>query len=163
MKKVLIFLLLAILSACHDSNKTITGLEGKPMPQFNILLSDSLTTLNTDSIPTGEPIVLFYFGPYCPYSKGQIEDIIDNMGTLQNIRFYLFTRASFQDMQTFHNTYHLEKYRNISIGVELSTAFNNYYKVQGVPYIAVFNTKKCLKQAMFGKTRVSLIRDIAVE
>ncbi|WP_188937787.1 TlpA family protein disulfide reductase [Puia dinghuensis] len=163
MKKVIIPLLLTVLSGCHDPNKTITGLEGKPMPHFSIQLSDGITKLNTDSIPMGEPIVLFYFGPYCPYSRSQMQEMIDNMSSLQNIRFYLFTRASFQDMQVFYNYFHLQKYPNILVGVESSNVFNNYYNVPGAPYTAIYNTKKCLKQSLFGQSDVNVIRDIALK
>ncbi|WP_185937283.1 TlpA family protein disulfide reductase [Chitinophaga polysaccharea] len=127
-----------------------TSKEGHIMPSFNLLLSDSLTTFNTDSIPIGHPIVLFYFSPYCPFCQKEMREIIKNISKLSNIQFYMLTSYSFQEMKLFSNEFDLKKYSNIEIGIDYSSFFGKYFDTAVVPYIAIYGKDKRLKGAFVG-------------
>lgn len=160
MKRLILFYIL--LSGCYGRRPPLTtGHEGKPLPSFSLLLSDSLTTLDTKNIPNGNPVVLFYFGPYCPYSRAQMQEILDNMSILKNIKFYIFTDWPFSDTKKFYNNYHLKNYKNIVLGMDNNGVFSNYFKVQGVPYMAIYNKDKILKHAFIGKIDGTQIKDVS--
>jgi len=161
MKKTVLYLLLLGVTACTRSPKITTGLEGKAMPSFDLLLPDSLTHINTRNIPTGKPVVLFYFGPSCPYSREEMENIIAGIRELVNIRFYVFTNASFPAMRAFYKHYELHQYGNIVTGIDSANFFGEYYKVPGYPYLAIFDGQKKLKQALLGKSDIGLLKKIA--
>src|SRR5882757_7748196 len=164
MKTIAILLLLASLSGCFSTpDKEKTGLEGKPLPSFDLLLTDSVSHFNTNRIPPGEPVVLFYFGPHCPYSRAQMEDIVDNIKTLGNIRFYVFTSGPFQELKGFYDHYGLKNYPNVTVGQDYAYYFSGYFKTNIVPYLAVYDRHKQLKQALIGKTDIGIIKDIALE
>src|SRR5579872_191676 len=101
MKKLCFLALLTFLCGCFGKTPEKTGLEGKPLPSFKLLLTDSSTNFDTRNIPGDKPVVLFYFGPYCPYSRAQMEEIIKNMNQLQDVRFCLFTSYPFTQMKDF--------------------------------------------------------------
>lgn len=151
MKHYIALLLLVSLYGCFDKEAIKTGLEGKPLPSFSLLLPDSVTYLNTNSIPSGRPIALFYYGPYCPYSRAQMEIIINNMSVLKDIQFYVFTSYPFHDMKKFSDDYHLNKYPNITAGRDDKRFFSEYFQVPGVPYLAVYDKNKRLKRAFIGQ------------
>jgi thiol-disulfide isomerase/thioredoxin len=156
------FSLLLLLFSCYSKSPETTGLEGKPMPDFNLLLIDS-SRLNTRQLKNGKPIVLYYFGPHCPYSKTQMEEIITDMSILKNIQFLVFTSWPFDEMKKFYNHFQLTKYSNIITGVDEMGFFRNYYEVPGVPYMAIFGKDKKLKRAFVGniysKQIISVTKD----
>jgi thiol-disulfide isomerase/thioredoxin len=163
MKNYLTLPVFAILvMGCFSREPEKTGYEGKSMPTFKLLLADSLTYLSTGNIPVGKPAVLFYFGPDCPYSRAQMEEIIDNIDELKNVRFYIFTTWEFPEMKKFYNHYRLFKYSNITMGVDYLNFFKYYFKTKGVPYLAIYNNQKILQAAFVGKVPSRQIRSIAV-
>ena len=163
MKYISLFLLLSALVGCFAKDPLKTGLEGNPLPSFNLLLADSITHFNTSKIPTGRPIVLFYFGPHCPYSRAQMDNIVKDMAILKDIRFYIFTSYSFGEMKSFYNHYQLKKYLNITTGVDTENFFGNYFEARGVPYLAIYNKDKRLNKAFIGKMYGSQIKEVAEE
>src|SRR5450432_1314673 len=112
MKRLVTVLVLASLAGCknYSQPQEKTGLEGNPLPAFSLFLADSVTHFNTAIIPEGKPIALFYFGPYCPYSRAEMDDILSHMKTFSNIRFYLITSSPFSDLKAFYDHYNLKKY-----------------------------------------------------
>jgi cytochrome oxidase Cu insertion factor (SCO1/SenC/PrrC family) len=152
MKNIALFLTIAYaFSGCFAKEPEKTGLEGKPLPAFDILLSDSITHFNTSNIPNGKPIVFFYFGPYCPYSRAQMEDIIKEMDLLKDVRLYLLTYAPHHQMKDFYSHYSLNKYPNIIVGKDASGFFQRYFEITGVPYVAIYGKDKRLNDVFKGE------------
>lgn len=164
MKKIFTFLLFISMTGCSDPVPSITtGLEGKPIPSFELLLMDSTTRLNTTNIPAGEPIVLFYFSPYCPYCRAQTQEIVDELKSLNHIRFYLLSNFPFHSVKQYYNHYQLKNYPNIIVGQDFAMYFERYFKASGVPYIAVYQKDKRLRQVLVGKVDTRVIKEIALE
>ncbi|TWF35771.1 thioredoxin-like protein [Chitinophaga polysaccharea] len=135
-------------------NKPIhTGHEGEIMPAIDIQLSDSITYLNTSSILKGRPIVLFYFSPYCPFCQSQMHEITENIRQLKTIDFFLITPYSYPEMKTFYETNELKKFSNITVGIDYRQKFSEYFKAQGIPYLAIYNSEKRLNNAFLGEVK----------
>jgi thiol-disulfide isomerase/thioredoxin len=150
-----------LFAGCIERNSEKTGLEGTPLPSFDLLLTDSSTLFNTESIPKGKPTVLFYFAPRCPYSRAQMETIIEDMDMLRGLQFYIFTNVSFKEMKAFSEHYNLNKYPNVIVGQDRKHFFADYFKTPGVPYIAIYNRDKSLNKAFIGKIYSNLIKRVA--
>jgi thiol-disulfide isomerase/thioredoxin len=151
MKKVILVVSLTAMFGCNARRQPLkTGLEGKPLPAFNLLLNDSSTYINTVNIPAGKPVVLFYFSPRCPYCRAQMDDILKNISSLKDIRFYIFTDWPFQEMKAFYNYYQLNKYQNISVGVDYNSFFQKNFNAYGIPYTAIYRKDNKLNEAFMG-------------
>jgi thiol-disulfide isomerase/thioredoxin len=162
MKLIVALGMILLMNSCFDGQSKV-GFEGQLMPSFNILLIDSITKLNTNSIPTGEPVVFFFISPHCPYCKAQTEQIITNMKSLNNIKFYILTTFPLPDLKSFYTHYQLNKYSNISVGLDYDFYFPNHFKVNRIPYLAIYNKDKILKQVFIGNVSASKLKDIVVE
>jgi len=165
MKNRIYLLLLVIWCSCSDSDKgsITTGHEGDGLPAFSMLLADSITHLNTGNITGNKPLAFFYFGPYCPYSRAQMEEIVDHMGLLKDIHFYVLTYAPYKQMQEFYNYYHLGKYTNITVGIDNTKYFQQYFKLEGVPFMAVYGRDRKLKHAFIGEVQAKRISEFIKE
>lgn len=149
--------------SCNTFSYKKTGLEGKPLPKFDLLLTDSLSWVHSGDIQKGNPVALFYFSPSCPYCKAQIKDIIADIDDLNNIDFYFITKAPFKYVKTFNSQYKLDRYHNIKLGVDTGYKITKYFKMPGVPYWAIYNKDKKLNKAFPGKILCSQIKAISEE
>lgn len=166
MKQVFILWAIAALAGCFDSEGSVpekTGMEGKPLPEFNLLLTDSTTWINTRNIPSGKPTVLFYFSPTCSYCRAQTEEIIEDMDKLKNMQFYFITHKSLTGLKNFCKEFELARYKNITIGVDTGHIVSDYFEIEGVPYTAIFNKNKKLNKSYLGKIYSSQIIKAAKE
>jgi thiol-disulfide isomerase/thioredoxin len=151
MRKVGFFLLAIFLISCLEKASVKTGLEGKPLPAFNILLPDSISYFNTASIPAGKPVVLFYFSPVCPYCRAQMTEIVDDMNKLKDMQFYLVSSFPIHEIRHFYEEYKLGQYPNIVIGKDTADFVADYFEAFNVPYTAIFGKDKKLRKTFLGK------------
>ena len=140
-----------------------TGLEGRLLPAFNLLLTDSITHLHTADIPTGEPVIVIGFSPYCIHCQAETRDLIKHMEQLQHTRIYFVTAFPFGAMKEFYKVFELAKYPNIVMGSDTSDYFLKYFNATGVPYTAIFDSKKRLKQVMPGEAKATMVAQFAAE
>ncbi len=140
-----------ILIAAKAPKKTITGMEGRLLPKFNLLLADSVTQFNTADIPTGKPFIMVGFSPWCPHCQMEMVDIIGHIQRFGDTTVYYVTSFPYHDMKMFHDAYHLEKYPDIVIGVDTANMFMRYFRGSTIPYIAIFDAKKRLKEVIPGQ------------
>lgn len=149
----------------HDEDRFIeaikTGHEGELLPNINVLLSDSVTNLNIASIPAGRPIVLFYFGPNCPFCELEIKEIISNIRRVRDIDFYLLTPYSYGEMRKFYEKFNIRRYDNITVGVDYGFKFGEYFKTQTVPYLAIYNNRRKLNEAFLGNVKIDQILSVS--
>ena len=160
MKALVLSILVMLLWGCYGKEPTNTNMVGKKLPAFNVLGKDS-AIFNTQRIPEGQPVVVFYFSPHCPYCRAQLEDITADMEDLKNIKFYMLTSSPYQEMNAFYKQYKMDQYPNITVGVDTADYFPIHFKVDYVPAIAIFNKEKKLNALFMGKTDVRQIRELA--
>jgi thioredoxin-related protein len=156
-------LLLAMFNCNRRRTIVITGLEGKPLPAFNMLLTDSVTYLKSESIPAGQPFILFYYSPHCPYCKAQVEKIKKEITTVKDLQFYFITAFPLYEIKQYDQHYGLSNYTNITMAQVTDTAFSKYYNIPGFPYTAIYNKQKKLKEVLLGVSDVAVIKDLAFE
>lgn len=161
MKKLSITFIITFIVGCFGAEPERTGLEGKPLPDFNLLLPDSSTWINTRQAQKGKPVVLYYFSPHCPYCKAQTKEIIEDMDKLKGIQFYFITAFPFSEMKKFSKEYELAKYPNISTGLDTANAMGNYFEIRAVPYIAIYGKNQKLNNIFDGKIYSSQIKKAA--
>jgi thiol-disulfide isomerase/thioredoxin len=157
MKQFCLLFIIACLSGCFGAEPQKTGKEGKPLPDFNILLTDSSTWLHSRDIPTNKPFALFIFSPYCPYCKAQTKKIIEDKELLGGIHFYFISRFPLSALKEYTKEYKLDKQANITVGLDSAKSVIDYFEVSGYPFMAIYGKNKKLNQAFLGQTYSSLI------
>jgi hypothetical protein len=125
-----------------------SGMEGRLLPSFELLLPDSSTHLNTADIPVGKPLVFIGFSPICTHCMQETKEIISHIDQLKETQIYFVTTFPFKDMKVYYQYFKMAKYANITMGNDLKDYFLPYFKASGVPYTVVFDSKKRLKQVM---------------
>jgi thiol-disulfide isomerase/thioredoxin len=164
MKAIALILSMAFLAGCSSNREPIkTAHKGQRLPDFDLLLVDSSTYFNTSSLNNDKPVVLFYFGPYCPYSRAEMQGIIDNMDKLRGVHFLIFTTYPFSQMKAFYKKYRLDAYPNITVGLDYKNFFPDYFKTSIVPFLAVYGKNMRLNEAFEGQTPATQLNAVINE
>jgi peroxiredoxin len=153
MKILTIILGVLLFCSCREEIQTpfLTGMESKPLVDFDILLPDSTTYFNTSRLIAGKKIVLFYYSPTCPYCRAQMREMLNHIDRYQNVQLCVITGGDFKAMKEFGNYFKLQKFPNIITGVDAGAVFAKNYKIVSVPFTATFDAEKRLKSAYLGR------------
>lgn len=132
----LIFIMVVALSivGCEPSEKR--------MPDVKLLLLDSVATLSTGEIPSGNPVVLMFISPSCEHCQKETEKLLTKMQELNNVKFFFISIEPLHELAVFNKYYHLSRYSNIVIGKDLALSMVKHFEIQSPPFTAVFNKDK---------------------
>jgi len=146
-----------ILVAASAPVRIRTGFEGRLIPEFTLLLADSTTYLNTSDIPTGKPFIMTGFSPYCRHCQAEMGDIIRHIRQFGDTTIYFVTPYSYSDLKKFYVAFQLEKYPTIVTGVDVKNVFLGYFGAPYIPYTAIYDSKKRLKEVIPGQATAALL------
>ena len=161
MNRLIIILVTLTMTGCFGKQPEKTTLKGTKLPSFKLLLTDSVTYIDTKNVPNNKPVVMLYFGPHCPVSRAQLEDLINSMSFNKDINYYLLTTWPFLEMKKFYNDYQLYKYKNVTVGLDFKNFFPSYFNAPGVPYTAIYNKDRKLNDTYLGKVDSDVIIQVA--
>ena len=151
------------LTACKQQEATkpyVTGMEGKPLPEFTIQLLDSVSYLHSKDIPDGKKLIVFYYSPTCPYCRAQMRDMTNNMEKFENEQLYVLTDANLSSIKDFAQYFDLGNYKNVTIGRDTGTVILRKYGLMSVPFTAFFDKNKNLKVAYTGRINSNALLEI---
>ncbi|GAA0552381.1 hypothetical protein GCM10009415_37930 [Chitinophaga japonensis] len=63
-------------------------------------------------------------------------------------------------MKDFYHHYQLNKYANITTGIDADLFFGNHFKTNRVPYVAIYGKDKKLKEVFTGNITSKQIKNI---
>jgi hypothetical protein len=132
-----------------------TGMEGRLLPSFNMLLVDSTTILNSDKIPTGKPLIVFGFDPKCKHCQAETADIVAKMDSLKDTRILYISPFPIDKMRVFYRHFKLQNYPNIIMGQDTTNTYLIEFKATAFPFTTVFDPKKRLKTVFAGQASAS--------
>lgn len=162
MKTITVLFIINILCSCNVNDpKVKTGHEGKPMPSIEILMADGITHFNTNKISFGKPTILFAFEPWCPFCRAQTRSIITHIDSLQNVNILMLCNSPLTELIKYCKQYKLENYPNIKVGIDRDHSLTDYFKLNSVPYLAIYNSNRKLNQVLIGNNNILTIKKIA--
>ena len=142
MKTILILVCFACLLSCHSSSGKDDTLS--TLPAFNIQLTDSTTILNAAAIPVGKPTIILFFRPDCTHCQAETQSLLSHIDSLQNVRIYMLASAPLAEIKGFYNHFHLDQYKNFTVGKDYDHSFARVFRPASVPYMAIYNSEKQL-------------------
>jgi hypothetical protein len=157
MRYIISLTITIIIAGCFSKKPEKTTHQNQPLPNFDLFLADG-NYFNTGSIPSGKSVILFYFGPGCPYSHVQMDKLLKNKQKFKDTEFILFTTAPIGEMTWFYKKFKLNNYSNFKVGVDYKNFFREYFGTDGVPYLAVYGRDRLLNDAFRGETPINQLR-----
>ena len=152
---LIFFCLTASASAAVDSIPA--HIKGLRIPDFKILLVDSVTNFYTENLDKNKNTLIMLFSPDCDHCKHQTEDIIKNIDAFKNTQIVMNTVLPFHLMKEFYEGYKLSKFENIIMGRDVLFFFSPYYRSQFTPYLALYNKKGELLYTNDGQVKIETL------
>jgi thiol-disulfide isomerase/thioredoxin len=135
---------LTVAASAQSAKDSLPYLKYPTLPAFNLLMRDSSTIFNTYNIKEGKPTVLFFFSPDCEHCHMTTKALVEKMGEMKNANFYFFTFMSLELLKPFAEMYHLDMFKNITVGKDYQYFFPDFYGAKFVPYLVVYDKHKKL-------------------
>jgi len=157
MKQVIYILLIATTMSCHARWQQSATKGFEQPPNLHLLLLDSSTIMNINTLRCDSGLILFYFSPDCEYCQAETAYLLSNMRYIRGSRLLLVSNAPIRDIRSFVNAYHLEDYHNVTIANDFRYEFFNLYKVQSYPTIVIYNKARELAKLYIGEIEIDRI------
>ena len=100
--------------------------------------------------------MLMYFSPDCEHCQHQTEDILHDIRSFKKIQIVMATYQPFESMKSFYEKYDLARY-NIHVGRDTKFILPPFYRIQSLPFIALYDKKGNLITTFEGNQKVNKI------
>lgn len=143
MKKIL--LLVALLSISRAAKTQAHAdtipqhLKNLRLPDFKLLLTDSVTSFYTEQLSTKKTTILISFSPDCDHCKNQTKELTEHIQQLKDVQIVMATTYPFEMMKQFYIDYNIARYKNIIMGRDVLYFFPKYYRNHYLPLITIYN------------------------
>jgi thioredoxin-related protein len=125
------------------------------VPPITILQVDS-TTLTKENLKH-QPTIIMYFSPDCDHCKHQWEDMKKQMDKLKKYQIVMVTYQSFEMMVDFYKTQQIASYNNIKMGRDTKFILPPFYRINNLPYLALYNKNGRLITTFEGNVKIDKI------
>jgi thioredoxin-related protein len=127
------------------------------VPPFKLLKVDSATFVTKEDIKKHHLTLIMCFSPECDHCKHQTKDIIAAMDKFKDIEIVMATFQPFAEMKEFYNNFHIADYPNIKMGRDEKYVLPPFYKIQSLPYLALYDKKGNLITTFEGNQKVDTL------
>jgi hypothetical protein len=155
MKKILL-LLLVVLNCCtlHAQQADTPAFRKYPsMPAVMVLRPDSSGTFNTFDWPEGQPTLILFFDPGCDHCDRDADSLIHYLPRLTHTRILMASNRSLAAIRAFAARKKLNDHPQIRLGKDLYNLIPGFFKVQYLPFFAVYDSRKKLVDVWDGGAR----------
>ena len=146
MKRVMVtilsfFLLSAVQAQTPVNVPEPPYLKNPGLPPFRILEVDSVHYFTKDDVKKNQRVLIMFFSPECEHCKHQMRDILADINKFKDIEIVMATFQPFDEMKTFYNYFRIQDHSNIRMGRDEKYMFPPYYRMQSLPFLALYNKK----------------------
>jgi thiol-disulfide isomerase/thioredoxin len=144
----------------QTSNPAEPGyLKNPDFPPIRLLEVDSVHFVTKSDIKKNRQTLLIFFSPECEHCKHQMQDILANADKFKDIEIVMATFQPFDEMKSFYNYYRISDHPNIRMGRDEKYFLPPYFKMQNLPYLALYSKKGQYITHFEGNQKVDTILD----
>lgn len=137
-------------ASAYGKDSIPAHLKNLKLPDFKLLLPDSVTAFYTEQLSAKKTTILMSFSPECDHCKQQTKEIIENIKELKDVQIVMATTLPFDMMKAFHEEYKIASYKNIIMGRDVLYFFPKYFLNHYLPLITIYNKKGDLEHYFDG-------------
>ncbi len=134
-------------------------LKNPGIPPFRLLEVDSMHVITKDNIKKNHRVLIIFFSPECEHCKHQMRDILADFNKFKDIEIVMATFQPFDEMKTFYNYFRIADHSNIMMGRDEKYLLPPYYRMQSLPFLALYDKKGQLITHFEGNQKVETILD----
>jgi thiol-disulfide isomerase/thioredoxin len=132
-------------------------LKNPGIPPFRLLEVDSVHYITKDDIKKNRKVLFMFFSPECEHCKHQIQDILADFSKFKDIEIVMATFQPFDEMLSFYNYYRIADHPNILMGRDEKYMLPPFYRMQSLPFLALYDKKGQFIKRFEGNQNVDMI------
>lgn len=101
--------------------------------------------------------VLIIFSPDCDHCQQETRALTDSIGLLKKTQIIMASYMPWEALKTFYTTYNIAAYPSITMGWDKSFFLPPFFKVESLPYIALYDKRGKLIRTFSGSASVRQI------
>ena len=125
--------------ATDTANASAPFMRFPTVPPFKLLKLDSATYLTKDDLRKNRKTMVMFFSPDCEHCKHQMEAILADIKDFKDIQIVMATYQPFSEMKEFNERYKIYEHPNIKLGRDEKFFLPPYYRIQNLPYLALYD------------------------
>jgi thioredoxin-related protein len=158
MKKIFLlsfFLSIVIISFCQQDSAALPPFRRFPtIPPIKLLKVDSSSLFTKNDLKKNKPVLIILFNPDCDHCKHETEEILKNIDQLKNVQIVMATNMSFEMLKSFYEKYDLQRFENITVGLDFQYSLPSFYQIRFMPYLAMYDKKGNLLTSFEGSMKI---------
>ena len=156
-KLILLFVLIGfIINLSAQQKMKAAAIRYPTIPPFTLLKIDS-TTLTRDDLTKNKKTLIMYFSPTCDHCILQIDSMLANINKFKDVQILMVTYQPLDEMRKFYGEKKISSYKNIKMGRDIKFFFPPFYKMNNLPFLALYDEKAKLLTVFEGTTKLSFI------
>lgn len=163
--KQVVFILCVLLSELGLNAQT-SGTDSLPLyqrfpfiPPFSLDKASDSTKFKKEDLKKKTATLLILFSPDCDHCQHETRDLIANIDKFKKIQIVMATWLPYADMKKFYEEYKIANYPQITMARDAGFYLPPWFKVQSLPFLAMFNKKGNLITTMEGSVSMQKILD----
>jgi thioredoxin-related protein len=132
-------------------------LKNPGIPPFRLLQVDSVHFVTRDNIKKNHKVLFMFFSPDCEHCKHQMRDILADFSQFKDIEIVMATFQPFDEMKSFYNYFRIADHSNIMMGRDEKYLLPPYYRMQSLPFLALYDKKGQLITHFEGNQKVDTL------
>jgi thioredoxin-related protein len=130
------------------------------LPPLTLLLGDSTTTYNKDSLPKSKPVLFMLFSTFCDHCQHTAEELFAKREQLKGIHIVMATLNTISEMNAFVKTYQLDQMSNVVVGKDLYFFMVPFFNIKQFPYLAFYGSNGQLIEGRNGVMSVEKMLEV---
>lgn len=148
-----IFWLISLGGYAQQAGNTVPPYKRNPtLPPLELTLPNKQLLTSADL--KKEPVLIMYFSPTCDHCIRQMKEMQKKLADFRKIQVVMATYQPMEELEAFIREYGLAAQPNFITGRDTKFLLPSFYKIQSMPYFALYNKKGALITTFEGNTPV---------
>jgi len=114
------------------------------------MLAKDRSILKSSDINIDRGTILFYFDPYCPVCRRQLNEFVNYAKELSDFKFIFITPYPFYQMMKIYDEFNLANYGNIVVGRDFDDKVSTIFNIGSVPASMLYSSNGKMKGMYIG-------------
>ncbi len=132
-----------LLAAATASAQTDTALYLRfpQVPPFTLYKAPDSTKFTKDDLAGKKKTLLIIFSPDCDHCQHETKALTDTIKAFKKIQIVMATYLPYAEMMKFYTDYNIAAYPNITMGWDKSFFLPPFFKLNSLPFMALYDKK----------------------
>jgi thiol-disulfide isomerase/thioredoxin len=158
MKKILLLVVsMVCLQQAHAQTDTALYLRFPFVPPLNLYKVPDSTLFTKADLKKKKPTLLIIFSPDCDHCLEETKELTANIKSFKKIQIVMASWLPYAQIKKFYNDFNLFNYPNITVGWDKSFMLPPYYKLEKLPFMALYDKKGALMQVFSGHVELDKV------